>query len=615
MSGGPLLVLGARSAGACRRWVAARPAGGTVLQWDGLLEALDPPRELAAVDIHQLVGAEDYVRLEEHCRQWLAGWHRPGGEDRSLWEGSSLGEVFAGYHQVHYLLPLLENALLAQRALAALAPSRLDLGEGVKLFPAVWRLAAAQRGIPVGLLPADPPLALEPEWAPRAPRSPLIRLYRQTRRRLLGLAAAGRARLRGEGGVPAEGGGDPAARLVSCQPRPAAGKDLAPLPWVGGGAGAGISCDGRRPAGRGSSPPPRGGPDLDAGGAGPALAGLAAEWPRAATAYSRGSTSGPSGRLGAGAFTKSCPGWRRVAAARPLYGPGSGPLLSMITGATPGGLAGGRPPGGVRWGVQREYFLTTHWGTYLPGPACDWVLSIGPTSDAWFGMRGVPAERLIQVGDPVRKGIEAEVRAHDPAAVRREFGLGEEPVLLFADGHYRASLGLEWPADYWRNLALLKRVARRLPRARVVVKFHPSDSHWEGADHVQRRVAFLRADQPPNLMLAPLNSDARKWLAVCSAVITDISTLGLEAMALNLPVVYLRTPEEGNNLPASGDGFPAALWARDEDELAAALAGVLADPAGTRARLGPGQGRVIAGVFAPARDPWPVLAALARDRA
>ena len=45
------------------------------------------------------------------------------------------------------------------------------------------------------------------------------------------------------------------------------------------------------------------------------------------------------------------------------------------------------------------------------------------------------------------------------------------------------------------------------------------------------------------------------------------------------------------------------------------LAGVLADPAGTRARLGPGQGQVIARAFAPARDPWPVLAALAGDRA
>ncbi len=593
-----LLVHGAFTATSAARLLRESPGRTTVLwhdgppgDWVGAAEVLTPDRFL---------GASEFDLIDGKCGAILEGFHRPpGAGDGAVWEGLPLGEALGGYDQVGLMLPRLVNLVLARRVLAAKTPARLFLGAGPGLWPEVWERLADRRGIAHRRLAPDPPPEVAPEWAPRAALAhPRPRPGWRELPARLGEAArfqlwkhSRRLRERGRDALRRLGGGRKI--LVLC-PRWRGERELGLL-WLeelflslrfrlcylddapGGETGlpdpAGLRAEfARRWAGL--VPRLAGSPlmELDGENAFPHLADLLedifvsrlAEVARAAARARRGLDAlRPDLVLTRLTWSDFRAPWCLAARARGL------PVIA----------------------VQREFFNSPRSMFFLPPPRADAVLAVGSQSLAWLAQKGLPPGRVRQIAMRPALDLAARVRAVDRAAAAARLGLGRGPAVLFCDGHYCGSSANDLPLVPWRNLALVKRLAAELPEVKFLVKFHPSSSHREGPAHVQRRVDFLAADRPANLLLAPLGLPLEEALAVAELVVADTSTVGVEAMFLGLPVVFLRTPERGFRILDFEAPPRAAYGVRKPAELATLVRRILADPAAAREELAAGQRR------------------------
>jgi len=179
----------------------------------------------------------------------------------------------------------------------------------------------------------------------------------------------------------------------------------------------------------------------------------------------------------------------------------------------------------------------------------------GEASARWLRQRGVPAVKIIVVGAP---------RLQDPASTPRK----DRAVLaagLAIDPSRRWVLLATNPIRFSKNAAMLE-VARAGVRAwdvnaLLVLKLHPSEE--EAAYR-----AIIGSD--PGVVLvthgaAPLYD----LLGAVDAVLTFHSSVGLEGMLFDRPIVSLEPFGEENPLSYGREG--AAAVARTADDLARAL--------------------------------------------
>lgn len=189
------------------------------------------------------------------------------------------------------------------------------------------------------------------------------------------------------------------------------------------------------------------------------------------------------------------------------------------------------------------------------------IAAWGEASARWLRERGVPPEKIVVTGAPRLDGIVSGTRC--PREVLAA-GLGVDP-------------GRRWvvlatnPIPFERNAALLATARKGVidwgEPAILLVKLHPSE------DPAPYRSAI---EGDPNVVVVPHGKvDLYDLLAAADAVLTFHSSVGLEAMAFDRPVVSLEAFGEENPLPYARTGAAAA--ARSTEELARALREDVAD--------------------------------------
>lgn len=173
------------------------------------------------------------------------------------------------------------------------------------------------------------------------------------------------------------------------------------------------------------------------------------------------------------------------------------------------------------------------WG-YIPLHA-DRFAAWGAISRQWMLDRGADPERVVITGQPRFDRL-----ANRAPVERTTLGLPAQGRLL---------LWILDPFPIAENRAVLSRLATVLaghPDLRLIIRPHPSmsDTAWLAAETAAH----------PTIQVSPATHNLHDIIACCDAVLTQGSTVGIEALALDRPVIIF--PSD----PADGvqGAFPAS---------------------------------------------------------
>ena len=181
---------------------------------------------------------------------------------------------------------------------------------------------------------------------------------------------------------------------------------------------------------------------------------------------------------------------------------------------------------------------------------------------------GAVPETLVVCGCPKMDPPPRQQHRLDPRLRRLGVTPGQPWVLVATSGPgHSVSLG-----HHERIVSAIARLSRKRREVRFVVKLHPKDpiacyrphsgeTPWVVAEHGRR-------DLPREIF---------DWLQGCHAVITGASTVAVEAMLLEVPVITVDLEEELTAVDFIREG--ATLHANDEAELEGALDAALECPA------------------------------------
>ena len=222
----------------------------------------------------------------------------------------------------------------------------------------------------------------------------------------------------------------------------------------------------------------------------------------------------------------------------------------------------------------------------------DRVLLIGEHVRDALVRQGVAARRLAVVGDPRSQAVRLAPGEQMRQDVLRDFGLSADRPLLVVVSKYASVLfsSVEKAAFYRTIIQALQ----RLDRPHVIVKVHPNED-------LPLLRAQLHAWGWPDAILTQ-SYDIHRLFRAASAAIMVTSMAGIEAMALDCPVVAVQTTNkdfEGKHMPPYvRERAVERVDASDPHALAAALRQIVGDPT-ARAKLVARGGRFAARYIEP----------------
>jgi hypothetical protein len=200
----------------------------------------------------------------------------------------------------------------------------------------------------------------------------------------------------------------------------------------------------------------------------------------------------------------------------------------------------------------------------------DTMAAWGPATRRLLEGAGVAAERIRVVGASRFDALADLVlrRARIRREVCRELRLDpDRPVALFtAQGVRQATRFPDCHVSPQENLELCRlavRAAGQLPDTQLIVKYHVMEPHARLIEEILRseglggRARFLQ------------HADIYRLLCAADVVMTGWSTTGLEAMALDIPLIVVRVRPQPYRMPYAQPGV--ALEARTVEELSDAL--------------------------------------------
>lgn len=220
------------------------------------------------------------------------------------------------------------------------------------------------------------------------------------------------------------------------------------------------------------------------------------------------------------------------------------------------------------------------WGGALLGrdqinvfDVADRILLIGDHVRDALVRQGIEPGRLAVVGDPRSHAVRLVPREHMRQEVLGDFGLSAERPLLVIVSKYASVLFSSVEKETFYRTVI--QALHRLDRPHVIVKVHPNE------DLALLREQ-LRAWGWPDAILTQ-SYDIHRLFRAASAAIMVTSMAGIEAMAMECPVVALQTKRkdfEGKHMaPYVRERAVERVDAGDPGALAAVLGRLLADPA------------------------------------
>lgn len=224
----------------------------------------------------------------------------------------------------------------------------------------------------------------------------------------------------------------------------------------------------------------------------------------------------------------------------------------------------------------------------------DRLLVIGSALRDGLVREGVDPALITVMGDPRSTAARQAGRARLRAEIWREFGLGEErPLIVLVSKYVSLIFSAREKEVLYRTMAAAR---ERLGRPHVIVKAHPNEDLRLLREQAR---AWGWSDA-----IVTQEYDIQRLFGAADAAVMVTSMAGLEAMALDCPVVALQERGkdfEGGNMPSYvTSGAVLRVDADDPAALAEALARLLHDPAARAAQIE--RGRAFAATSAPPVD-------------
>jgi len=203
---------------------------------------------------------------------------------------------------------------------------------------------------------------------------------------------------------------------------------------------------------------------------------------------------------------------------------------------------------------------------YVPVLA-DKIAIWGNYPKKWFMMHGVPEEKLFITGQPryddlYNRKIELKKKWQNKRNLKDKY------KFLLATN----------PIGKELNTELIKIVAQGFPKSqdyKLIIKLHPGKSDYEFFNNAIKKLNFSNAciTREEDLYLLLFHSDA---------VITSNSTVGIEALILEKPLIIISLKNLEAQIPY--EEYKCALIVKDAEELKKAIKVVMTD-ANLRAKL------------------------------
>ncbi len=184
----------------------------------------------------------------------------------------------------------------------------------------------------------------------------------------------------------------------------------------------------------------------------------------------------------------------------------------------------------------------------------------------WHIRRGKPEDSQVITGNP---GFDPIASDYDPGEVeiRRRLGLSpSEGIILLATEWFSGISSEATVEGEERFIRYTLRALRELPRHQVVVKLHPN---YQTA--YERLVLAIAEEEGIRVTIA--KDHLWDLLKISDLVIVSNSTVGLEAMMLGRPIVFVHTYEGIEEIPYVAS--KAARGASRPEEIASAAARAL----------------------------------------
>jgi CDP-glycerol glycerophosphotransferase (TagB/SpsB family) len=187
------------------------------------------------------------------------------------------------------------------------------------------------------------------------------------------------------------------------------------------------------------------------------------------------------------------------------------------------------------------------------------IAVFGEASQAEFIRAGTPAEKVVVTGRPTLDMLYEEQEAFDPDELRRRLGLkdGQRLIVLATQD--------DCPEVNEPLLRSVYGATKNLPDTRLVVKVHPRES-----PRLAERIAVELKMQE---VIIIKDIDPYQLLLVCEVLITRESTIALEAMMLDKPVITINLTGKPDLRPYAKSG--AAVGVYDSKDVAIAILDVL----------------------------------------
>ena len=213
----------------------------------------------------------------------------------------------------------------------------------------------------------------------------------------------------------------------------------------------------------------------------------------------------------------------------------------------------------------------------------DRLLLIGDDVRAAMVTQGLEPRRLTVVGDPRSNAARLEDRAALRERIFSDFALAPgRPLLVLVSKYVSVLFSSDEKAAFYRTML---HAVERLGRPNVVVKVHPNE-------HLPLLREQVRGWGWRDAVLTQ-SYDIHRLFRAADAAIMVTSMAGVEAMALECPVVAVQTRDkdfEGGYMPPYvSEGAAVRVDMDDAEALAATLARLLEDGASREAQLARGR--------------------------
>ena len=213
----------------------------------------------------------------------------------------------------------------------------------------------------------------------------------------------------------------------------------------------------------------------------------------------------------------------------------------------------------------------------------DRLLLIGDDVRAAMVTQGLEPRRLTVVGDPRSNAARLVPRARLREQVCADFGLdSSRPLLILVSKYVSVLFSSEEKEALYRTVA---RAVELLGQPNIVIKVHPNE-------HLPLLRDQVRAWGWRDAVLTQ-SYDIHRLFRAADAAIMVTSMAGVEAMALECPVVAVQTRDkdfEGGYMPPYvSEGAAVRVDMDDAEALAAALARLVGDVTSREAQLARGR--------------------------